>query len=104
MEYLKKLKKQNEKIAELLNLFNKYKIEGTCKFQVDNLKYITKEDFKTTGAMVSWLYHQMTESWRDYIVDMEKEVTCDNEVIWRWKFNEKGQKIYNKIANKMALK
>ena len=104
MEYLKKLKKQNEKIAELLNLFNKYKIEGTCKFQVDNLKYITKDDFKTTCASVSYLYHQMTEQWRDHIIDMEKEITGDKEIVWRWKFDSKGQKIYNKIANEMALK
>ena len=104
MDYIKQIQKNNKKIAEIMSIFNKRKVEGKCKIQIDNLKYVEKEDFQITGASVSWLFYQMTEYWRDYVVDIEKEVNEDKEVTWKWKFNDKGQKSYNKRAKELTLK
>ena len=46
----------------------------------------------------------MTDAWKEYVIDIEKEISEDKEIIWKWKLNEKGQKIYNKIAKDMAVK
>ena len=104
MDYMKQLQKNNKKIAEIMDIFNKRKVEGNFKIQVDNSKYEEKENFQNTGAMVSWLFYQMTESWREHVIDIEKEINADKEIIWKWKFNDKGQKLYNKRAKELTLK
>lgn len=104
MDYWKKQKKNNQKILEILEIFNKRNLEGTFTIQTDNTKYVKKTDFKTTCASVSALYYEMTDTWKEYVIDIEKEISKDNEIIWKWKLNEKGQKIYNKIAKGMAVK
>lgn len=104
MDYWKQQKKTNQKILEILDIFNKKKVEGTFTIQVDNLKYVKKTDFKITCASVSLLYYEMTDAWKEYIIDIEKEVTEDKEIVWKWKLNEKGEKIYRKISKEMSLK
>jgi hypothetical protein len=71
---------------------------------VDNLKYVKKTDFKITCASISLLYYEMTDAWKEYVIDIEKEVTEDKEIVWKWKLNEKGEKIYRKISKEMSLK
>jgi hypothetical protein len=104
MDYWKQQKKTNQKILEILDIFNKKKVEGTFTIQVDNLKYVKKTDFKITCASVSLLYYEMTDAWKEYVIDIEKEVTEDKEIVWKWKLNEKGEKIYRKISKEMSLK
>lgn len=104
MDYWKQQKKTNQKILEILDIFNKKKVEGTFTIQVDNIKYVKKTDFKITCASVSLLYYEMTDAWKEYVIDIEKEVTEDKEIVWKWKLNEKGEKIYRKISKEMSLK
>ena len=42
MDYWKKQKKDNKKILEILEIFNKRKLEGTFNIQTDNTKYVKK--------------------------------------------------------------
>lgn len=104
MNYWKQQKKTNQKILEILDIFNKKKVEGTFTIQVDNIKYVKKTDFKITCASVSLLYYEMTDAWKEYVIDIEKKVTEDKEIVWKWKLNEKGEKIYRKISKEMSLK
>lgn len=104
MDYIKQLKKNDQKIAEIMDIFNKKNVEGTFQIQVDNSKYIKKEDFKILCSTISLLFYQMTDSWREYVIDIEKEVSEDKEVFWKWKLNDKGKKIYDKRAKQITLK
>jgi hypothetical protein len=104
MEYIKYLEKKKKQIGRILEILNKNKVEGNFNIQVDNFKYIKKEDFKITCATTSILYHNITESWRDNIIDIIRdEGHADKEIYWKWILDEKGKKIYNKIAKQNTV-
>lgn len=101
-DYLKQLQTRNKTVAKLLDIFLKKIQDTTFQIQIDNAKYIVKKDFKITCATVMSLYYELNEEWRDHIIGMHETESDSKEYkCWRWEFDDKGKKIYDKINKKL---